>query len=257
MWLPYACPLDHVLNISALADDPQHFGWPLEIREAGFTGSPRVPDAVKVGPPPPKIRTACMAAASDAWQHAVSALMDRAEGCLLTCRHAHAVKYRHTSVTSLSGCEAALWQGCTPHTACGVQAKAVGVWPAEQSAASVRTNCSSPQLDVPELAHDRLLEQLLAPLADVQVTGESRALLPPACRPVAGTCMQWQWRSGKGTQTHTRAHIHTLSLILSVDTLGRRTSCGLWVGLPTPAESCARSADAHTALAGAPVRGLH
>ena len=48
MWLPFSCPLDHVLNVSALDDDPASFGWPLSIREAGFTSSPRVPASMKV-----------------------------------------------------------------------------------------------------------------------------------------------------------------------------------------------------------------
>ena len=50
MWLPFSCPLDHVLRIEALDDAPSEHGWALPIREGGYTASPRVPAAVKVPP---------------------------------------------------------------------------------------------------------------------------------------------------------------------------------------------------------------
>ena len=50
MWLPFNCPLDHVLDLEALDDAANEHGWPLLIREGGFTANPRVPAAVKVQP---------------------------------------------------------------------------------------------------------------------------------------------------------------------------------------------------------------
>ena len=48
MWLPFSCPLDHVLNLTALDDSSPDAGWAVAVRESGFLSSPRVPSAMRV-----------------------------------------------------------------------------------------------------------------------------------------------------------------------------------------------------------------
>lgn len=47
-WLPFSCPLDHVLQVEHLADSPEQYGPPITVRERGFLANPRVPKPIKV-----------------------------------------------------------------------------------------------------------------------------------------------------------------------------------------------------------------
>ena len=48
MQLPFVCPLDHVLQLAHLDDDPATYGTPISYREHSFLDNPATPDHLKV-----------------------------------------------------------------------------------------------------------------------------------------------------------------------------------------------------------------
>ena len=54
MQLPFVCPLDHVLQLAHLDDDPARFGTPISYREHSFLDNPATPAHLKVTATPRK-----------------------------------------------------------------------------------------------------------------------------------------------------------------------------------------------------------
>ena len=48
MQLPFVCPLDHVLQLGHLDDDPARFGTAISFREHSFLDNPATPAHLKV-----------------------------------------------------------------------------------------------------------------------------------------------------------------------------------------------------------------
>lgn len=48
LWIPFSCPLDHVLHTGHFADSPLTHGPAIDVREHGFLSNSRVPSVLKV-----------------------------------------------------------------------------------------------------------------------------------------------------------------------------------------------------------------